>query len=107
YQPRGRDGPVGVPAYLSDLGPVQVTVQPHADPASPAHVGRPEEAAPLTGAELLLRSGQTRAPQVRKVVLVMAVGPQGHERLLVPDEPGRRAATEPLGQLRQRQADGP
>src|SRR5580704_15266297 len=36
----------------------------------------------------------------------MAVGPQRHERALVPDEPGRRDVAGPLGDLGQGQADG-
>ena len=42
---------------------------------------------------------------MRELVGMMAVGPQRHERALVPDKPGRRAVTRPLGDLRQGQAD--
>jgi hypothetical protein len=42
---------------------------------------------------------------MREVIIVMAVGPQLRERLLVPYEPGRRAVRRPLGHLGQGQAD--
>jgi hypothetical protein len=42
---------------------------------------------------------------VRKVMVVVAVGPQHHE--LLAHEERRRTVTELLGHLRQRQADRP
>src|SRR5512140_2902688 len=82
-QPRGRDDAVGVLAELGDLGPVDLAVdlavEANADPAAAADVGRPEEALRVGGGELLLRSGRRRAPQVRELIVVMAVGPERHE----------------------------
>src|SRR5260370_14508474 len=46
-------------------------------------------------------------PVLRAIMIVVAVGPQHHEDALAPDEPGRRVVAEPLGHLRQRQADRP
>ena len=43
HEPGRGDNPVGVLAQLGDLGPVGVEVQPDADPAAAADVGRPEE----------------------------------------------------------------
>src|SRR5262249_40116445 len=56
--------------------------------------------------QLLLDAGRSRAPEVREVVGVMTVLPVRHERRLAPYEPGRRAVTETLGHLGERQADG-
>ncbi len=106
-QPGRGDDPVRVLAQLGDLGPVHVAVEPDADPPTAAHVRRPEEPAGLGRHELVLGPGQARAPQMRKVIRVVAPRPQRHKRLLVPDEPGRRAVAGPLGDLRQREADRP
>ena len=61
-QPGWRDGPVGVLAQLTELGPVQIAVEPDADPAPVADIGRPEEPAGVGGEEFVLGSGQARAP---------------------------------------------
>src|SRR5215472_612853 len=98
-QTRGRDGPVGVLAQLGDLGPVRVAVEPDADPSPAAYVGRPEVPRWLGRDELVLCSGQARAPQVGEVVGMVAAGPERGEAL-APDEPGGRAMAEPLGDLR-------
>ena len=45
-------------------------------------VARPGDLARLGGDEFLLRSRWARAPQMRELVRVVAVGPQGDERLL-------------------------
>ena len=104
-QPRGGCDAIGVLAEFGDLGPVDGAVEADADPAAAADVGRPEEALRVGRGELLLRSGRRRAPQVRELVVVMAVGPECHERALAADEPGRRAVTGALGDLGQGQAD--
>src|SRR6516225_3825971 len=106
-QPVRGNGPVGVPAQLSDLGPVQVAVEADADPSPVADIGRPEEPAGLGGDEFVLGSGRARTPQVREVMIMVAGGPQRDERALPPDEPGRRAVAGPFGHLGQRQADSP
>jgi D-amino-acid oxidase len=103
--PPSPPGAIGVLAELGDLGPVDVAVEPHADPAPVADVGRAKEAAGVRRSQFLLGSGWCRAPQVREMVIVMAVGPQRHEGALVPNEPGRGAVTGPFGDLRQGQAD--
>src|SRR3984885_11094101 len=95
-QPGGRDRPVCVVAQLGYLRPVRVTVQPDADPAPAAHVRRAEEPGWPGGGEFLLRSRQACTPQVRELVVVVAVGPQRHERLLAADKPGGHAVAEPL-----------
>jgi hypothetical protein len=104
-QPGGRDDAVGVLAELGDLGPVGVAVEADADPAAAADVGRPEEALRVGRGELLLRPRWRRAPQVRELVVVMAVGPERREGAFAADEPGRRAMAGPLGDLGQGQAD--
>src|SRR5262249_1597217 len=104
-QPGGGDDAVSVVAELGDLGPVGVAVESHANPAAAADVGRPEEALRVGRGEFLLRSWWRRAPQVRELVVVMAVGPERHERALAADEPGRRTMARPLADLGQRHAD--
>ena len=106
YQSAGRDHAVRVLAELGDLGPVDVAVEPDADPAPVPDVGRPEEPAGVRRGQFLLGPRRRGAPQVRELVVVVPVRPQLHEGALVPDEPGRRAVTGPFGDLRQGQADG-
>src|ERR1700733_8009086 len=106
-QPGRRDDPVRVLAQLRNLIPVHVAVEPDADPPPAADVRRPEEPTGPGRHQLVLGSGQARTPQMRKVVGVVALRPQRHKRLLVLDEPGRRAVAGTLGPLRQREADGP
>jgi len=53
-QPGWSDGPVGVLAQLSDLGPVQVAVEADADPSPVADIRWPEEPAGLGGNEFVL-----------------------------------------------------
>ena len=98
---------VGVLAELGDLGPVGLAVEADPDPAAAADVRGAEDPVRLGRDQLGLGAGRGGAPQVRELVLVVALGPQGDERFLVPDVPGRRAVAGPLGDLGQRQADAP
>ncbi len=74
-QPGRRDHPVGVLAQLGDLGPVRIAVQPDADPAPAAYVRRAEEPLGRRRGELVLGPGRCGAPQVRELVIVVAVRP--------------------------------
>src|SRR5215470_15976199 len=74
HQAGGSHRPVRVLAELRDLGPVQCSVETHADPAAAADVGRAEEPAGRRRDELGLRAWQPGAPQVRKIVIVMPGG---------------------------------
>src|ERR1700753_4419268 len=94
-------------AELSDLGPVALTAEAAAEPAATAAVRRAEDAVRFGLDQLGLSAGRGGTPQVRELVLVVALGPQRDERLLVPDVPGRRAVAGALGDLGQGQADGP
>src|ERR1700722_8453902 len=83
----GGNRAVGVRAQFGELRPVDVAVKAHADPAPVTDVGRAEEPVRRRADEGFLRAGQARAPEVRKVIAVMAVGPQLREGLLVAYEP--------------------
>src|SRR5579863_7968864 len=71
YQLGGGHRAVGVLAQLRDLRPVDIAVEPHADPAAAANVGRPEELVRRPGDELGLRASRRGAPQVRKVIVMV------------------------------------
>ena len=105
-QPLGRDLPVGVGADLRHLVPVRVDIEAHAEPAPLADVGRPEEPLRLLLDQLGLDAGRRGAPDGQPAVLVVVVE-EHDERLLAPNEEGRRAVARPLGDLREVQADAP
>src|SRR5262245_12306557 len=92
---RGSDHTVGLLADGRDLAPVDPPVEADPDPATSAHVGWPEEALGLGLHEFPLRPGRSRTPEVRELVLVVAVGPVRDERGLAPDEPRGRPVAEP------------
>jgi len=68
---------------------------PNAEPAAPAHIGRPEEPDGLGGDELGLGTRRSGTPQVGKPVVVMAVDPQRQE--LTPRKKSRRPMAQFLG----------
>jgi len=94
---------VGVVADAGHLIPVDITIEPHADPATVAHVWRPEEAVRFRPRQLLLSARRRGAPQVREQVVVVPVGPQ-HDKLPAGEERWR-PVTRPFLRTRQRQAD--
>ena len=95
---------VGVGADLRHLVPVRVDVEAHAEPAPAADVRRAEEALGLLLDELLLDARRRRAPD-GKAAVAMVVVEEHHERLLAAHEERRRAVAQPLGRLRQGEAD--
>ncbi len=102
-QAAGRDRPVGILDQFRHGGPVERHIEPDADPAPAAHIGRDKENVRVLGDQLRLRAGRGGAPE-RQPVIVMVIG-EADEGLLAAHEPGRLAMAEPLGCLRQRQAD--
>ena len=68
-----------------------------------AHIRRVEERVRLRGDQLHLRAGRRGAPQVRELVVVVAIRPERREGLLVADEPRGRAVTRALGDLGKRE----
>src|SRR6266568_4679715 len=68
-------------------------------------VRRPEDPVRRGEYQFLLGTGQAGAPQMRERVVVVAVLPQRHEGVLVPDEPARRAVAGPLCYLGKGHAD--
>jgi hypothetical protein len=101
----GSDGSIGLSAHRANLAPVHVTVEPNADLPSAPDVGRLEEPVRLLGHELPLGAWWRCAPQVRKVVDMVAARPH-HDELLLHEE-GRRTVAEAFGDAGQRQAERP
>src|SRR5207244_13365481 len=91
---------------LFDLAPVDLAIEPHADPTTVPDVRRHIETVGLFVDQLLLHTGWRGADQTQGSVAVMVV-PDRRERLLLPDEPGRRAVAQPLADLRKRNANAP
>ena len=98
----GRSHLVRVREKFGHLVPRNVAVEPYADPTPMADVRRPEVAIRRSD-EGFLRARLGRTPQVREVVVVMAVRPQ-HRELLAHEET-RCAVRGFLSGLGEREAD--
>jgi hypothetical protein len=94
---------MGLGADAGHFAPVDVTVQPDADPAPVADVRGAEEPLWLRARQLLLGSRRSGAPQVRELVVMMPVRPQ-HDELPPCEERRGPVAGSFLG-ARQGQAD--
>src|SRR3954468_21363601 len=75
------DSPIGVGAHGGDFVPIDPAVQSNTDPSPAAYVRRPEESVRLGVDQLVLGSGWRGTPQVREVMIVVAIRPQ-HDELL-------------------------
>src|SRR5438874_1653864 len=100
---RGGDARVGIDEDLLDLSPVDPAVEPDTDPTAVPDVRGHVEPVWLLVDQLLLHARRSGADEAEPLVAVMVV-PGGGKRLLVPDEPGRRAVAQPLVHLRQSDA---
>src|SRR5581483_9780172 len=99
-----RDGRERVLDDPRELVPVDAVVEPHAEPAAVADVGRPEEALGVRRDEQLLVPRRRRAPDAEDAVAVMVVE-QHEEAALLADEEARRAVARPLARLRECEAE--
>src|SRR4051794_25587545 len=105
-QRRRSGGAEGLLTQLAQLAVAEPAVETDADPTSVTDRRRPEELLGVAGDQLALSARRRREPQVRELVVVVAVGPQHRERLLAAHEVGRRAVARPLLDLRQPLAGG-
>ena len=86
------------------LGPIDLDVEVHAEPAPVADIRRPEEPLGSGRNQGLLGTGRRSKPCCSPVV-VMSIG-RGHE-LPLPDEPARLAVAQPFGRVGEREAERP
>src|ERR1019366_6222580 len=101
----GRHRAKGVLADRFEVVPVQPDVETHAQPSSTTDIRGSEEPLRIAGHQSLLDARRGRAPQMRKLVIMMAVGPEHQELLL--DEEGRCAVARFLGDVRKSHTDRP
>src|SRR4030095_12774006 len=99
----GRGHAVAVLENLGDLVPIDLAVEPHADPAFVADVRRVEELVRVGVDEGFLRTRARLAPHCDAVGAVVVVVVHGEE--LVADAKGRFAPSFLLGRLRQCETD--
>jgi hypothetical protein len=98
-----RHRPVGVLDDLGDLVPVDRHVEVHAEPAAATDVRRHEKPLGIRRDHRPLHAGRRRARE-RQSIVVVVIGVRD-ERLLAPNEPRGLAVAQPLGGLREREAD--
>ena len=72
----GSDRPVGIFTQVGDLAPVDIPVEPYADPAAMTDVGRAEETFTISVDQGVLRPRGSGAPQVGEGVPVVPVEPR-------------------------------
>jgi hypothetical protein len=82
----------------------QPAIQSDTQPPPVTDVGWAEELLGSLRDEICLYALGGGTPQMRKVVVVVTVGPHVHERLPAPDEESRGPVTQPFLHLRQRKA---
>ena len=99
----GRNATVGIFQDRAEIAVTHFSVEAHAEPSSPAHVGRAKEAFGVGIDEGCLGAWRCGTPDAQNPVTVVIIH-EHRDGFLAPHKKRRRAMAEPLGDFGEAQA---